>query len=215
MAMGAQGRSSELAYHFLGSRWVCAYCGDPADTIDHTVPSWFAEGNTRLIERCQLFKVASCLDCNVRAGGKVDQTFIRRKRRIALNLRKKHRLILGVADWEESEIQKLGPGMRQYVLSGVRLRKHLMVRLELLESGLMPEGMPDHFFYGLLGEEPQDENHNVELAESAHASAQNCLPSLTAMRHSTAKPLQNLSIQSSKLSQTTRSTAGASPTSQT
>lgn len=146
MATGSLHRSSEFPYHFIGKQYVCAYCGDPADTVDHCVPSWFVQGNVAIIARSKLFKVSCCRECNMEAGMIVDRSFIARKQRIARNLRRKHASILRVAHWRQDEIAKLGYRLRTYVANGERLRRHLSIRLEELESLLMPEGMTDTFF---------------------------------------------------------------------
>ena len=135
-------RASELPYEFIGPRYTCAYCGDPSDTEDHTVPSWFVAGNIRVIARYRLFKVAACRECNILAGAIVDRTILHRKRRIAIALRKKNKRILGAADWKQDEIARLGRAMRDYVESGLKHGAHLRLRLEQLDSPLWLEGIP-------------------------------------------------------------------------
>ena len=139
-------RSSEYAYHFVGLRGVCAYCGDSAETEDHTIPSWYINGNIAIIIKCKLYKVACCHDCNVRARDIVDRTFLHRKRRIALSIREKFKKVLGVADWPPEELQKLGHQMRTYVMTSIHEQRRLLMRLELLDSSLIPDGMPNDFF---------------------------------------------------------------------
>ena len=86
-------RASEYAYSFVGRKNICSYCGDRANTIDHCVPASFVEGRIELIMRFRLVKVASCFDCNVRAGDKIDETFLRRRRRIAISLSARLRML--------------------------------------------------------------------------------------------------------------------------
>lgn len=136
-------RASEAFYNFVGPQFECAYCGEPADTEDHTTPAWFVEGNTRLIERYKLFKVAACRDCNGRAGMKVDKTFLERRRRIAVSIRRKKRRLLGIADWETSEVQELGHSLKDYIKRGHELATILRQRLAMLDSFVMPHGVPN------------------------------------------------------------------------
>lgn len=137
-------RASETPYRFCGSKTECAYCGDLANSIDHCTPAWFVAGNHELIKRYFLVKVASCKDCNVRAGQKVDRTFVQRRRRIAAGLRRANRKTLSIADWEIDDIKRLGRGLRNYVKRGQEIQRWLLLRLERLESPISPEGVP-HF----------------------------------------------------------------------
>ena len=136
-------RASEMAFHFHGPKHQCAYCGMPADTEDHTVPSWFVRQNYEVIMRVYLVKVASCLECNVLASDHVDRTFLARKRRIAKALRRRHRGALAAAYWAADEIEELGPALRAHVESGIRIAAQIRERLECLESGLVPAGVPE------------------------------------------------------------------------
>jgi hypothetical protein len=139
-------RASDAIYHCLGDEHVCAYCGDPADTFDHTVPSSFVSGNIDLISRCKLYKVPACGECNHIAWNVVDRSFIARKRRIARKVRKRHATLLGAAEWGEDEKATLGRTLRDFVDSSMRARAHVLLRLQTLESDAMPPGMPLFFF---------------------------------------------------------------------
>lgn len=139
-------RASEYAYSFVGRKNICAYCMDRATTIDHCVPASFVEGNIELIKRFRLVKVASCSDCNVRAGDGVDETFLRRRRRIAISVRKKHRKVLSTADWDDDEIKNLGRFLRDHVVSGQRHSYDILKRLAVLDSPLPPDGVPNNLF---------------------------------------------------------------------
>ena len=136
-------RASEWVYSFVGPRDICAYCGDWGNTVDHCTPASFVKGNLELVKRFRLFKVCSCLDCNVRAGSRVDATFIQRRRRIAVNLRKNNRRILSTADWDDEEVATLGRSLKDHVLSGQRNSRHLLRRLIVLDSPIPPAGVPN------------------------------------------------------------------------
>src|SRR4051812_30323196 len=135
-------RAGEAAYHFLGQEDCCAYCGDPAETIDHTVPCWLVERNVELILHRKLFKVPACADCNRRAGKTIDFTFQQRKRRIARSLRRAHIRLLSAADWPDDELEEMGYQLRTYLLTSRARRAHLMARILELEGPLAPRGMP-------------------------------------------------------------------------
>ena len=136
-------RACEGVYNFVGPRFECAYCGEPSDTIDHCTPSWFVQGNFRLIQRYTFSKVSSCFDCNVRAGMKVDNTFIDRRRRIAVSIRRKNQRILGIADWEPDEVTRLGRSLQAYVKRGHEMATALRRRLMMLDNLALPLGVPN------------------------------------------------------------------------
>ena len=135
-------RASEWAYNFVGPKHTCAYCGDWGNTIDHCTPASFVEGNLEIIKKFRLFKVCSCLDCNVRAGDKIDENFAQRRKRIAISLRKNNRRILSTADWDSEEVATLGRSLRDYVSSGQQNAKLLLRRLVSLDNPVPPFGVP-------------------------------------------------------------------------
>ncbi len=144
MAASKIHRVCEENYRFAGVPHVCAYCGEPADTIDHAVPRWFVAGNVRLIERCQLVKVPACAECNGFAGGVIDLTFLGRRRRIARAIRKKHKRALAVSHWAPDEMASLGRGMRDHIEAVAARREWLIWRLNVLESHILPRGVEFH-----------------------------------------------------------------------
>lgn len=153
---GTNLRASEFAYNFVGLENICAYCGDPSDTEDHTVPAWYVAANQRLILTVKLYKVAACRDCNYHAGKVVDRTFLARKRRIASSVRRRHQRLLMSADWTEAELAGLGRTFRDYMENSARQQQHILLRLQFLDSGAFPTGMPMFFFSGINRQLPMD-----------------------------------------------------------
>ena len=144
-------RACEIVYNFVGPRFECAYCGEPADTIDHCTPAWFVQGNLRLIQRYTFIKVSACIDCNIRAGMKVDNTFIDRRRRIAFSIRRKNQRILGIADWQPDEVARLGRSLQAYVKRGHDMATVLRRRLLMLDNFALPIGVPNVLLQPMSG----------------------------------------------------------------
>lgn len=120
----------------------CYYCGQPADTIDHVVPTSLLDairnsGDVGLIaaitERRRKMTVQACRECNLLAGAVYDQTLADRKARIAKRFERRHRRALEMPDWADSELMELSPGLRGYVLNALIERDYLRERLRRLK----------------------------------------------------------------------------------
>jgi len=74
---------------------------------------------------------------------KVDKTFADRRRRIAVSIRRKKKRLLGIADWETSEVQELGHSLKAYIKRRHELATMLRRRLAMLDSFVMPHGVPN------------------------------------------------------------------------
>src|SRR5689334_19057666 len=102
-------------YQRRGDPFVCAYCCEPADTIDHTVPRWLVEGNIEILKRWHFVAVYACLDCNVRAGRKVDKTFRARRERIRVSLEKRTAKLCKTAYFDPEDITDMGHNLRHMI----------------------------------------------------------------------------------------------------
>ena len=136
-------RASECAYSFVGPRLTCAFCDEAAECTDHTMPAALISGRVDLQQRYRFFVVSACLDCNARAGWTVDRTFIARRRRIAASVRKANRRLLNTPEWSDAELADLGPNIRSAVRSAQWERAALLRRIAVLESLVVPDGVPD------------------------------------------------------------------------
>jgi hypothetical protein len=157
MTISTLGQPSEAVYRLFGPRYQCAYCGDPADNIDHTTPRWFVKNNPELIKRFGLVKVHSCWECNNLAGKIVDRTWQLRKRRIARAVRKRHFRILQTASWTPEEIGELGPLLRQYIGQSDAAADRVRKRLRVLDHVWWPEDVPSDLQYSFMEEPPEME----------------------------------------------------------
>lgn len=133
---------AETVYQLFGPKHQCAYCGDLADTIDHTTPRWFVNGNYELIKRFGLVKVYSCMECNLMAGKVIDRDWPARKRRIAKAIRKRYFRVLQTASWGEDELAELGPNLRVYVNQSDQVAENVRRRLRVLDDAYWPTDVP-------------------------------------------------------------------------
>lgn len=121
---------------------ACHYCHQTADTIDHVVPRALIiaatdSGDAALIaavsERRRRMTVTSCRECNHLAGAVYDQTLALRRARIADKFERRHRRVLEMPDWSDTELMELSPQLRGYVINAVVKRDELRERLRWLK----------------------------------------------------------------------------------
>lgn len=102
----------------------CYYCGMPADSIDHVVPQVLLDQWRRLgdLENLQLatgrgrtLTVDCCRQCNCLLSDKYDATLAERKERLKVSLRRRYRKLLEMPEWTPSELEEMGPRLRQYI----------------------------------------------------------------------------------------------------
>lgn len=88
--------------------WICQYCGDRANNVDHIIPWAYTRDNTKenLVASCQL--------CNLIAGSKTFDSFQEKKLYILNRLLK----ILGRANqvvWTKTELSEIHGRLRKFV----------------------------------------------------------------------------------------------------
>jgi hypothetical protein len=133
---------TETFYRFLGPKHRCAYCGEPSDTIDHTTPRWFVEGNDALLRRYWVFKVSACGSCNNLAGALIDRTFYGRKQRIARKLARRARRLLQTAHWPKEDLEEMGFMLRHLCEQADKDAEVVRRRLTFLADISWPHGIP-------------------------------------------------------------------------
>lgn len=95
---------------------MCAYCGDPADSIDHVPPVSRVDDYRALALRNEAFlKVPACKECNDLAGDVLDESFLQRAERVKDSIGRKAEKYLRRIEWDEEELQELGPNLRSKV----------------------------------------------------------------------------------------------------
>lgn len=85
---------------------VCAYCGEYALEIEHVIPRAIG---------MPTWTVMSCQECNSLANAFPAACFTDKRDHIRAKLRKKYARVLRMPEWDDSEIEELGPGLRSYV----------------------------------------------------------------------------------------------------
>jgi hypothetical protein len=121
---------------------VCFYCGEPAETIDHVVPQSMIQDlrilddeavATALIHRNRVMEVDCCSDCNSRLGSTYSRNLDERRELLKGLLRRKHQRLLGMPEWTDSELGRLGPTLQRFILA--RLAEQAKVRRRLAYRG--------------------------------------------------------------------------------
>jgi len=122
----------------MRERHVCAYCGMPADSVDHLVPQSLVEtarlsGNpdwVRDICRVRILTVEACRQCNGVLGNRIFPTLEDRKRAVKRYLRRKYRRLLKAPPWEDDELEEMGLGLRGYIARQQAERETAQARVQ-------------------------------------------------------------------------------------
>lgn len=139
-------RVYEDFYELCGKENICAYCGDSADTIDHTVPVSFVNQKPIVSRHFNLMKVHACGECNSLAYDFLHQTFFELRLAIAESFVRKYDRELKTANWSEDEIDEMGKGMIDYIRSASAISRFLRGRLLTLGSSCLPDGIRDNLW---------------------------------------------------------------------
>ncbi len=161
-------RVNETLYELCGEPGVCAYCGDVATQIDHTVPVSFLNQKPEIGRMFNLMKVHSCTECNCMASDFLQQTFFERRLFISGGFIRKHKKQLRTANWSDDEIAEMGVGMRSYIAAATEYNKILKRRLKLLGSSDLPNGIRDDLWEPrteLLDGEWTGPNHSTKASQ--------------------------------------------------
>lgn len=127
-----------VGYQFMGPSDRCAYCGATPEAVDHTVPQHYRNENWRLGLLFEFTAVATCMDCNIRAGSTLDVTFKQRKRRICESLSRASRRLVSVPEWGQDELAELGDGIRPYIEAADAAARETKKRLANLRNPWWP-----------------------------------------------------------------------------
>lgn len=110
---------------------LCVYCGLPADTRDHVPPISRVSDYESLGLNVEIYiKVPACSECNTLLGDSIQNSFMERAEELKNKLSRKFSRQLANIDWEEDEINDLGPNLRSYVKSSVRNGKTIVKRID-------------------------------------------------------------------------------------
>lgn len=120
----------------IGMPYVCAYCGEPANTLDHVIPWSFLEFRERKhAGKAPGLRVWSCSGCNGILGSKMFPSFLDRCSHVSCRLRKKYAKVIDTANcWDESEINQMDGNLKKYIKNSLNLGKIMRQKAEWYES---------------------------------------------------------------------------------
>ena len=136
-------RAGDRHYTHVGPRFSCVYCDEPAEQVDHATPAAWLHQRLHLTEDFTFYCVASCRDCNAKAGASFDLTFRERRARIAEAVRRGNSKLLSTPRWSDDELDEMGPLLSAEIMKAVRLKDRIKRRLKALESTSIPAGVPN------------------------------------------------------------------------
>ena len=120
-------------YELYGYVWEgspCIYCGQPANSVDHFIPSSFLEDISDLeVDVPHQELLPACLECNSIKRDRVFDTIREARRHIHARLREKYHKFLEIPDWSEDELEELGYSLRQAVRRSLLERDRILARL--------------------------------------------------------------------------------------
>ena len=106
---------------------LCVYCGQPADTLDHVPPLNRIDDYESLnLQKEYYLLVPSCRSCNCTASDNLESGILERIEVVKDALTKKLKKYLKGIEWDEVELEELGPNL----LSAVKkdsIKKQLAV----------------------------------------------------------------------------------------
>ena len=105
------------------NRYVCHYCGMPANTLDHIPPVASYNGND------ERFRVPACSECNSLLRDVYHNKFPERRHYLKILLTKRYAGVLTTPKWTEQELNDLGPDLRESIQMSIKLKKIIDYRL--------------------------------------------------------------------------------------
>lgn len=116
--------------HERGYR-LCVYCGQPADTLDHCPPlSRIDDYESLGLQRELYLTIASCNQCNRMASDSLQDNIFERIDHVKDRLSKKLKRHLKRVEWDDEEIEELGPNLTSAVLAHNKNTELAISRLE-------------------------------------------------------------------------------------
>lgn len=119
----------------FGQKYTCTYCGEPADSLDHTIPYSFFRNTGSKNRKMEAigFLTPACRECNCILGDKIFPTFQERFQYVQKRLRHKYKKFMKVV-WDDEDIRSVSGRLRQFIEQQNRLNKRIRSRLEWPET---------------------------------------------------------------------------------
>ena len=109
---------------------ACIYCGLVADSLDHVIPRAWVSIARRKGRGDLGYRVPACMECNSLLGSKALHTVEERKEFIFKRLQSRYRHTLRVPHWWDTELDELGPRLRQMVEAYQKARRITEYRIK-------------------------------------------------------------------------------------
>ena len=124
-------------YSFTGAEFsddgypMCVYCGDPATGRDHVPPITKVQAYRELCLAKELYLlVPSCASCNSFGSDNLQSSIFERIEFIKDRISRKFARYLQQTEWDEEEIEELGPNLASKVREGTVKRRMAIARIE-------------------------------------------------------------------------------------
>jgi 5-methylcytosine-specific restriction endonuclease McrA len=114
------------------AEYICVYCGQIGDTIDH-VPPTSARNKLRwlgLLHTVEQVEVRACRECNSALSDQGYWTVRERKRYIKGWLQRRYARFLNIPEWTPDELLELGRGLQDMVVGGIHMQNRIIRRLK-------------------------------------------------------------------------------------
>lgn len=126
-------KQAEHCYNLISDtdhKYICTYCGMPADTHDHLVPLSILAKLSDLTVNLESAKIPCCRECNSLACAAFFESFGEKKNFIRGQLRLKYEKLLKFPIWDEDELAEMGPIAREEIQHFLKKKTILLERLE-------------------------------------------------------------------------------------
>jgi hypothetical protein len=107
----------------------CVYCGGDKECLDHIPPICLAHLNEG-----PYIKVPACNECNKHLFTFNEHTIEKRKKYLFQRLRKKHKKLLNMPDWDSSEFKDMDVSLVSFIKKELRKKEIVHKRMEHLNT---------------------------------------------------------------------------------
>lgn len=128
-------KNSNLNEHYtlsvigLNNRYVCHYCGCPADTTDHIPPIARFHDAIALCGYFKPIKVPCCRECNGLASSELHTCFIERQQYIRSKLSIKYLKQLRIVEWSDDELSEMSYAFKTSIRKDIAAKRFVENRL--------------------------------------------------------------------------------------
>jgi len=109
---------------------TCFYCGERGTQKDHVHPFCARPEHTRKFSQEYVY---ACGQCNSNLGGQLFEYTIDRIQFLIDKYKKKYKLTAPAVEWEEDELEEMGPAMRKSIKAHMKNRRKQEDRVIFLE----------------------------------------------------------------------------------